>query len=86
MMTEIVIIYEENILIHDAHEHDPSLHLALINMRISERFPVAFGIIRQVEAPAYDQLVEQQIEDIQKTAKIKNMDDLLNSGSTWVVD
>jgi 2-oxoglutarate ferredoxin oxidoreductase subunit beta len=79
-------IKEENILVHDAHERDPSLHLALINMRVSEGFPVAFGIIRQVEAPAYDKLVQYQIDEVQKTTEIKNMDDLLNSGSTWMVD
>ncbi len=79
-------VKEENILVHDAHELDPSLHLALINMRIANGFPVAFGIIRQVEAPAYDELVEQQIKDVQSRSEIKNMDDVLNSGSTWVVD
>ena len=79
-------IHEENILVHDAHEPDPSLHLALINMRVGTGFPVAFGIIRQVEAPAYDQLVEQQIEDVKANSKIKTMDDVLNSGSTWIVD
>ena len=78
-------ISEENILVHDAHEPDPSLHLALINMCVGAGFPVAFGIIRQVEAPAYDQLVERQIEEIKSKAEIKNMDDVLNSGSTWVV-
>ena len=79
-------IHKENILVHDAHEPDPSLHLALINMRVGDGFPVAFGVIRQVESPAYDKLVEQQIEEVQKTTKIKNMDDLLNSGSTWLVE
>lgn len=76
----------EDILVHDAHETDPSLHLALINMRSANGFPVAFGIIRQVTAPAYDELVEQQIKDVQAKSKIKNMDDVLNSGSTWVVE
>ncbi|MCF6366026.1 MAG: 2-oxoacid:ferredoxin oxidoreductase subunit beta [Bacteroidales bacterium] len=76
----------ENILVHDAHETDPSLHLALINMSVTNGFPVAFGIIRQVEAPAYDELVEQQIANVQAKSKIKNMDDVLNSGSTWVIE
>ena len=54
-------------------------------MSVGAGFPVAFGIIRQVEAPAYDQLIEQQIEEVKSKSKIKNMDDVLNSGSTWVV-
>ncbi len=79
-------IKESDILVHDAHETDPYLHLALINMSVVKGYPVAFGIIRQVEAPAYDELVELQIKDVQSRSRIKNMDDVLNSGSTWVVD
>jgi 2-oxoglutarate ferredoxin oxidoreductase subunit beta len=78
-------VTKDDILIHDAHEEDPTLHLALINMRYPD-FPVAFGVIRAVEAHTYDERVEAQVKEVQATAKIKNMDDLLNSGSTWVVE
>ena len=77
-------ISAEDILIHDAHEPDPSLHLALINMKAPD-FPVAFGVIRAVKSPTYERLVEQQIEEVKAKSKIKNMDDLLNSGNTWTV-
>ncbi len=49
-------------------------------------FPVAFGVIRAVEAHTYDERVEAQIKEVQETAKIKNVDDLLKSGSTWEVE
>ncbi len=78
-------VTKDDILIHDAHEQDPTLHLALINMKFPF-FPVAFGVIRSVEAHTYDERVEAQIKEVQATAKIKNMDDLLNSGSTWEVE
>jgi 2-oxoglutarate ferredoxin oxidoreductase subunit beta len=55
-------------------------------MKPEDGFPVAFGIIRQVKAPVYDQLMEQQISELKEKSKIKNMDDLLNSGSTWVIE
>ena len=76
----------DDILIHDAHEKTPFLHLMLINMSVKNGFPVAFGVIRKVAAPSYDELVEKQIADVQATARIKNMDDLLRSGSTWTVE
>jgi len=79
-------ITEADILVHDAHEVTPYLHLALINMSVADGYPVAFGIIRQVEAPSYENLLEQQIKDVQAKSKIKCMDDLLKSGSTWVVE
>jgi 2-oxoglutarate ferredoxin oxidoreductase subunit beta len=54
----------------------------LANMRYPG-FPVALGIIRAVSAPTYDMAVCGQISKVKKTSSIKNVDDLLRSGSTW---
>jgi 2-oxoglutarate ferredoxin oxidoreductase subunit beta len=78
-------ITRDDILVHDATEPDPSLHMSLINMAYPD-FPVAMGVIRNVEAPVYDQEMKKQIEKVQATRKITCMDELLNSGNTWVVD
>ena len=78
-------ITEKNILVHDATEPNPGIQYMLANMRYPE-YPVALGVIRSVRWPTYEKLVEEQIEEIQKKAKIKCMDDLLTSGSTWNVD
>jgi hypothetical protein len=43
------------------------------------------GVIRSVNAPTYDMAVSGQVNKIQKTSQIKNMDDLLKSGSVWEV-
>ena len=74
----------DDILVHDATEVDPTLHMALINMQLPE-MPVAFGVIRAVSAPVYDTEMVAQIKQIQQSRKIKNVDDLLNSGNTWEV-
>ena len=78
-------ITEKNILVHDASEPNPGIQYMLANMRYPE-YPVALGVIRSVPWPTYEKLVEEQIDEIQKKAKIKCMDDLLTSGSTWNVD
>lgn len=75
----------QNILVHDAHEPNPGIQYMLANMRYPD-YPVALGVIRSVEGRTYESDVEQQIEDVQKDAKIKCMDDLLSSGSTWQVE
>lgn len=75
----------DDILVHDATDPDPSIHLALVNMHLPN-FPVAFGVIRSVSAPVYDQEMVAQIEEIKKLSPIKSMDDLLMSGNTWVVE
>ena len=77
-------IKEEDILIHDAEEVDPTLHMALINMHLPD-MPVAFGVIRSVPALVYDTEMMAQIDAIQDTRKITNVDELLKSGNTWEV-
>ncbi len=78
-------INEKNLLVHDATEANPGIHYMLANMRYPE-YPVALGVIRSVAWPAYDNSVQEQIRDIRKSSKIKCMDDLLVSGSTWKVE
>jgi 2-oxoglutarate ferredoxin oxidoreductase subunit beta len=78
-------ITEKNILIHDAQEVNPGIQYMLANMSYPD-YPVALGVIRSVEGATYDRSIQEQIEEIQKTAVIKCMDDLLMSGSTWNVE
>lgn len=77
-------ITENDILVHDANEPDPTLHMAIINMQLPE-MPVAFGVIRSVTAPVYDTEMTAQIEQVQKSRKVTCVDELLNSGNTWEV-
>ena len=73
-----------DVLIHDATEPDPSIHLSLINMQLPD-FPVVLGVIRSVVAPVYDIEIEAQVKEVQQNRKITCVDELLNSGSTWKV-
>ncbi len=74
----------DDVLVHDAHEEDPSLHLSLINLSLPD-FPVAFGVIRKVSAPVYDDEMTKQIKQIQQSRNITCVDELLHSGNTWEV-
>jgi len=78
------MITEKHLLVHDAHESNPGIQYMLANMAYPE-YPVALGVIRSVEGPTYDRSIEEQINTIKETAKIKCVDDLLASGSTWKV-
>ena len=77
-------ITEKDLLIHNAAEPNPGIQYMLANMRYPE-YPVALGIIRAVEGVTYDKSVHSQIEEVMQKSKIKSMDDLLYSGSTWDV-
>jgi 2-oxoglutarate/2-oxoacid ferredoxin oxidoreductase subunit beta len=78
-------ITRDDILVHHPEEDNLGLQVALIDMALPE-FPVAMGVVRSVEAPVYDQEMEKQIKEVQATRKITCVDELLNSGNTWVVD
>lgn len=77
-------ITEEDVLVHDVHRKNPVIHYLLANMR-PPQFPIAFGVIRDVDDVVYDDILEEQMGDIMSETKIKCMDDLLNSGSLWEV-
>ncbi|OFX84323.1 MAG: 2-oxoacid:ferredoxin oxidoreductase subunit beta [Bacteroidetes bacterium GWF2_33_16] len=74
----------DDILTHDAFEANPGVHMMLANMAYPE-FPVALGVIRNVKDSTYDDNVRDQVLEVMKTAKIKSVDDLLNSGETWEI-
>lgn len=56
-------VTEKDILVHDAHCMDNTLQLKLALMEGPD-FPVALGVIRDVEAPTYDDAVNAQIEEV----------------------
>ena len=74
----------DHILTHDAHCEDTTLHSMLAAMKYPE-YPVALGVIRSVDAPCYDTEVEAQVESVKSASKIQCVDDLLNSGETFVL-
>lgn len=74
----------DDILTHDAHEKSNVLHNMLAMMG-SEDMPYAFGVIRDVDAPAYDQAVHDQIEKVQEKTKNHSLKDFLLSCDSWEV-
>ena len=77
-------ITEDDILVHKANENNPGIHTMLANMRYPN-YPVALGVIRNVQAPSYESSLETQIEKVKTLSKITNMDDLYSSGTIWEV-
>jgi 2-oxoglutarate ferredoxin oxidoreductase subunit beta len=73
----------DDILVHNAQEPDVTLHLALSLM--GGDMPLALGVIRDVEAPAYDEAVERQIAAVRARNPIRKLNDLLMKGEIWEV-
>ena len=76
----------DDVLTHDAHERDTTLHSMLAAMKYPE-YPVALGVIRAVEdATVYDREVARQVEEVKAQSKIRSVDELLHSGATWEIE
>ncbi len=73
----------DDVLVHDAHERDNTLHIMLAMM--GGAMPVALGIIRDVDAPSYEESVHQQIAEVKAKKKAHSLRDMLLAGDTWEV-
>ena len=74
----------DDVLVHDAHCKDNTLHMMLAMM--GGDMPVALGIIRDVEAPTYDESVAAQIEEVSAKKKYHNFAELLDTNDTWTLE
>lgn len=73
----------DDVLVHDAHEQDATLHSMLAMMQGD--LPIAMGIIRAVERPAYDQCVTDQIIEVKNQKGEKTLAEHLSAIASWEV-
>ena len=73
----------DDVLVHDAHCKDNTLHMMLAMM--GGDMPVALGIIRDVEAPTYDESVHAQLKEVQEKMPCRTLDQFLRSCETWEI-
>ena len=88
---KVVIIGEDgytldDVLVHDAKTVDNTLHLKLGMMHPDANdMPLALGLIRNVDALAYDAEVERTTVEVKGKSKVKNLREFLMSGEIWEV-
>jgi len=75
----------DDILVHDAHSEDDTLQLKLAMMDNEHGFPVALGVIRDVDAPTYDDCVNAQVEEVRQKKAYHSFAELLETNDTWEV-
>ncbi|KAA6347450.1 2-oxoglutarate oxidoreductase subunit KorB [termite gut metagenome] len=77
-------ITEKDVLIHDAHCEDNTLHTKLALMEGPD-FPVALGVIRDVQTLSFDEAIYAQIEEVRKKKKDRTFEELVTLGDTWEI-
>ena len=78
-------VTEDDILVHDAHCKDNTLQLKLALMEGPD-FPVALGVIRDVEAPTYNDALIEQINEVSAKKPYHNFLELLETNDIWEVE
>ena len=89
MKLKVVRVGEDGVTLDDILVHDPTTDNLGLQTMLAEMkgpdFPVALGVIRDVDDITYDEEVNKQMESVKANAKIHSVDELLHSGSTWEV-
>ncbi|MDE6278061.1 MAG: 2-oxoacid:ferredoxin oxidoreductase subunit beta [Muribaculaceae bacterium] len=74
----------DDVLVHDAHTPSNFLHQQLAMMDGKE-LPLAVGVIRDVEAPTYDQAVAEQVAEVKGRKNFGSLREMILAGETWEV-
>ncbi|MDE7154467.1 MAG: 2-oxoacid:ferredoxin oxidoreductase subunit beta [Muribaculaceae bacterium] len=74
----------DDVLVHDAHTQSNFLHQQLAMMDGHE-LPLAIGIIRDVEAPTYNDEIDHQVATVRAKKGFNTLRDMILAGETWEV-
>ncbi len=74
----------DEVLVHDAHTPANFLHQQLAMMDGHE-LPLAIGVIRDVEAPVYNEELDLQVEKVKAAHGFDSLRSMILAGETWEV-
>lgn len=74
-------IQQEDLLVHNAKEEDPTLHQMLVRLR----YPLVTGIIRSFDDVTLEERKDAQTNEVKAMSKFNKTDDLFFSGDTYEV-
>ena len=75
-------ITEDDLLVHDAHSEDPTLH----QMLVRSKYPMVTGIIRSFADVTFEEREAEITQQVKADSKFAKIDDLLFSGETYEVN
>ncbi len=74
----------DDVLVHDAHCQSNFLHQQLAMMDGTD-LPLAIGVIRDVEAPTYNDELDRQVADVRASKGFDSLREMILAGETWEV-
>jgi 2-oxoglutarate ferredoxin oxidoreductase subunit beta len=82
---EVAAVGEEALLVHDAHDPNPSHAFALAHLSERPNGPTPIGIFREVERPVFAAAMGRELAEARADIGTERLDALLRSGDTWTV-
>ncbi|MFI6993986.1 2-oxoacid:ferredoxin oxidoreductase subunit beta, partial [Nonomuraea wenchangensis] len=79
-------VSEDQILVHDVHNPDPSLAFALSRLDQPAFEHVPIGIFRSVDRPSYETLMAEQLDEAAERQGPGDLGELLLGGDTWRIN
>jgi 2-oxoglutarate ferredoxin oxidoreductase subunit beta len=84
-VVDVAEVGEDALVVHDEHHPEPSLAFALSRLTLGTVGATPVGVFRDVEAPVYDELMEEQLETAKAQRGEGDLAALIASGDTWTI-
>jgi len=85
-IAEVGDVGEASLVVHDAHDPNPSHAFALAHLSDHPTGPTAVGVFRAVERPVYGEAMASRLEEERQELGAEELNALLRSGDTWTVE
>ncbi|MBF8252349.1 MAG: 2-oxoacid:ferredoxin oxidoreductase subunit beta [Actinobacteria bacterium] len=85
-LVELNSVDESQLVVHDAHDPDPSYAFALSRLSGSDLEHTPIGTFRDVIRSGYSAMVNDQLASVITAQGAGDLEKLLHSGDTWVVN
>ena len=84
-IVDVSDVGEEGLLLHDAHQEDPSRAFALAQLAHGVSDPTPIGVFRDVQHPVHGESSHEELASAHENAGPAELETLLRSGATWTV-
>jgi 2-oxoglutarate ferredoxin oxidoreductase subunit beta len=85
-IAEVSEVGADALLVHDAHEPNPSHAFALAHLSERPNGPTPIGVFRAAERPIFGEAMGRELMEAREGLGTEELDSLLRSGDTWTVE
>jgi 2-oxoglutarate ferredoxin oxidoreductase subunit beta len=78
-------VSESDLIVHDERNPNPAYAFLLSRMDATPGFPTPLGVLRAVDAPRYEESMNEQIRAVMTKKGKGDLGELLRAGDTWEV-